>query len=150
MCLGVCAVSSTFLGVYGVHLYVVADGALPAGQIALALASWLWLPGLFMLPTLLPLLYPAGHLPSPRWRLAVISTAVGLAALAPVAAFTVDSLNDWSDDARPVLVLPSGVEIALAVLGFALLAVTSVACVGNAVWRTWRARARNGRNSRGC
>jgi signal transduction histidine kinase len=137
---GMCPVASTFLGVYGVQLYV-SDGPSPAGQIALAMASWLWLPGLFVLPTLLPLLYPGGRLPSPRWRLAIISTAVGLAALAPVSAFTVDSLNDWYDAARPVVALPAAVEIGLAVVGFALLVVASIACVGNAVVRTWRADA---------
>lgn len=140
-CSGLCVVWSTFLGVYGVYLYTGPDGGLLAGQILLALASWLWLPGLFLLPTLLPLLYPTGHLPSPRWRLAVISTATGLALLAPVMAFSVDSVNDWHEEAQPLWVLPSSVEIVLAVIGFGLLVVTSVACIGNAVWRTWRAEA---------
>ena len=135
-----CPVASTFLGVYGVQQYV-SDGATVTGEISLAVASWLWLPGLFVLPTLLPLLYPRGHLPSPRWRLAVISTAMGLAALAPVSAFSIDSLDDWYDDARPVLVLPGSVEIVLIVVGFAFLAATSIACIGNAGLRMWRADA---------
>jgi signal transduction histidine kinase len=138
--IGVCGMSGTFLGVYGIRAYV-SDAGLPAREIALSLASWLWLPALFLLPTLLPLLYPTGRLPSPRWRLVVISTAAGLVALAPVTAFTVESLRDWHADARPPLVLPAAAQMPLTVLGFGLLVVTSVACIGNAAWRLWHAKA---------
>lgn len=139
--IGLCWIGSTFLATYGVRGYVFTDAGLPARQIALSVASWLWLPALFMVPTLLVLFYPGGQLPSPRWRLAVLSTVVGLATLAPAAAFTVDSLQSLHADARPLLVLPTGVQVALAVFGFGLLAATSLACIGNAAWRLWRADA---------
>jgi hypothetical protein len=139
--IGLCAISGTFLGVYGVRAYVVPDSGLPARQLALSLASWLWLPSAVVVPTLLPLLYPTGHLPSPRWRLAVISTVLGTVVLAPVAAFSVDAMRAWHTAALPLLVLPSGAATALTALGMVLLAVTAVACVGNAAWRMWQAAA---------
>jgi two-component system, NarL family, sensor kinase len=43
-------------------------GSLPAGPAALWVASWLWLPGYFLLPTLLLLLAPDGRLPGDRWQ----------------------------------------------------------------------------------
>jgi signal transduction histidine kinase len=43
-------------------------GAVPAGGAALWLASVVWLPAYFLLPTVLLLLTPDGHLPGPRWR----------------------------------------------------------------------------------
>jgi len=85
---GTFGMAGTLLGVYGIRAHVVPEAGLPAGDLALSMAAWLWLPGLFLLSTLLPLLYPSGRLPSPRWRLAVAATVVGLAALAVVRAPT--------------------------------------------------------------
>ena len=43
-------------------------GSLPGGPAALWVASWLWLPGYYLLPTLLLLRAPEGRLPGDRWR----------------------------------------------------------------------------------
>jgi signal transduction histidine kinase len=43
-------------------------GSLPGGPAALWVASWLWLPGYYLLPTLLLLLAPEGRLPGDRWK----------------------------------------------------------------------------------
>ncbi len=43
-------------------------GSLPGGPAALWVASWLWLPGYYLLPTLLLLLAPDGRLPGDRWK----------------------------------------------------------------------------------
>src|SRR3954447_12421159 len=43
-------------------------GSLPGGDATLWVASWLWFPGYFLLPTVLLMLAPDGRLPSPRWR----------------------------------------------------------------------------------
>jgi two-component system, NarL family, sensor kinase len=42
--------------------------SLPGGPAALWVASWLWLPGYYLLPTLLLLLAPDGRLPGDRWK----------------------------------------------------------------------------------
>lgn len=49
----------------------------PAAQ----LQSWLWIPGVLPLVTLVPLLYPDGRLPSRRWRPALWAACAGTALL---------------------------------------------------------------------
>jgi signal transduction histidine kinase len=64
-------------------------GSLPGGPAALWVASWLWLPGYFLLPTLLLLLAPDGRLPSDRWKpvlwlgIAAIALASASVAVSP-------------------------------------------------------------------
>ncbi len=43
-------------------------GSLPGGTAALWVGSWLWLPGYYLLPTVLLLLAPDGRLPGDRWK----------------------------------------------------------------------------------
>lgn len=139
LAIGVCGMSAVFFRGYGIRGYAVPEAALPGREIALSLASWLWVPAMVLLPTLLPLLYPTGRLPSARWRLAVISTAVGLVALAPPAMFTTESVRDLHAEAQPPLLIPAGAAVVLTVVALGLLAVTAAGCVGNAWWRLWRA-----------
>ncbi|MBA3689897.1 MAG: hypothetical protein H0W82_00605, partial [Actinobacteria bacterium] len=61
-------------------------GALPGGQIAEWLANWMWVPPFGVLVTFAFLLFPDGHLPSPRWRpvgriavVAIVAMAVSFA-----------------------------------------------------------------------
>src|SRR5262249_40300279 len=68
---------------------VARPGSLPGGPAALWLAAWLWLPGAFLLPTLLLLLAPDGRLPGDRWKpvawlgIAAIVLATAQVALSP-------------------------------------------------------------------
>src|SRR6516225_10488566 len=61
-------------------------GSLPGGLAALWVASWLWLPGYYLLPTLLLLLAPDGRLPGDRWKpvawLGVVAVVVATAQVA--------------------------------------------------------------------
>lgn len=43
------------------------------------LGSWLWIPALFLPTTFVLLIFPDGHVPSPRWRFAAWSVTLGLA-----------------------------------------------------------------------
>jgi signal transduction histidine kinase len=45
------------------------------------LDSWLWIPGIFLPMTFVILIFPDGHLPSPRFRLVAWSSAFGMVAL---------------------------------------------------------------------
>lgn len=42
--------------------------SLPRPDVVIALGSWLWVPGVGLIGTFLILLFPNGHLPSPRWK----------------------------------------------------------------------------------
>jgi len=59
---------------------VTAPGSVPGPEVAAALTEGTWVWGILMMGVYLILLFPDGHLPSPRWR--VLAWAAGVAAVA--------------------------------------------------------------------
>jgi hypothetical protein len=57
-----------FASVYANYGLIVAPGVLPFADLLSWIAVWAWAPGFTLLVTLSVLLFPDGHLPSPRWR----------------------------------------------------------------------------------
>jgi hypothetical protein len=53
---------------YAVYALLTNPGALPLGAEASWLGQWIWAPGFGLILVFLPLLFPDGHPPSPRWR----------------------------------------------------------------------------------
>jgi signal transduction histidine kinase len=52
-------------------------GTVPGVAYAAWLTEWIWIPFMAVVAMVIPLLYPDGHLPSPRWRFVVLIGAVG-------------------------------------------------------------------------
>ena len=91
---------------YGAYALTVANGSLPGGAVALALGGPSWVPFIGISGYLL-LLFPDGHLPSPRWRWFSWMCGVGLVLLSLAIVFTPGT---FSDSGFPDVTNPLGVS----------------------------------------
>ncbi|MBA2530488.1 MAG: hypothetical protein H0V23_00015 [Nocardioidaceae bacterium] len=129
---------------YARYGLLVDPGSLPGPDVAMGLIAGIWAPGIGLMGTFLILLYPDGHLPTPRWRPVAWLSAVTILVL-----FVVVDLSPGKLQAGPVPTLPNplGVESArpvLDVLLAVLLPLLALCIVGCAV-----ALVRRFRRSRG-
>lgn len=139
---------SLLLSHYGIYTLVVAPGSLPAPGAALAFAEplpWVYLGGLI----LIALLFPTGHLVSPRWRWCVVATVGALVASASKIAQPHVITDIWSDELSHVgaraadpLGVPAFARVTESViepLGGVLLSIAAVTAVVSLFVRRRRA-----------
>jgi signal transduction histidine kinase len=114
---------------YAVAGLLVAPGSLPGATAAAWVAAWGWTPELVVV-VFLPLLFPDGTLPSPRWR-PFAWVAAGCCALLTVAAMVapapIDASGDIHNPAGTVHVFSVLVLVMVAVIGLILTPVALVA-----------------------
>ncbi len=111
--------------------YAIATGR-PGGAMAVAIASWTWIPCVGLAGTFLLLLFPDGHLPSPRWRWFAWVIGVGMGVVA--VSITIGS-ETLADDGFPGIANPlyaAGLRPVL-YLSLAAIAVIPIGILGSAL-----------------
>jgi hypothetical protein len=128
---------------YATFGLVTAPGAVPGPDVAAALIEGAWALGIASMGTLLILLFPDGHLPSPRWR---VVAWVSVVAPVLVAAVIAVMPGESSEGPVPGLTNPMGwesredlLEVLLAVL-LPLIPLSILACAAGLVSRFRRSR----------
>jgi len=112
----------------------VADAPTPGALLAVQLQAVLWVPAFLPLVSLVPLVFPDGTLPSPRWRPAVVAAVAGMTLLAVGAGLFDEPFVGAVTLEKPVT---SGLAGPVFLVGAAVLVPQSLAAVVALVAR-WR------------
>ncbi|HUR18407.1 MAG TPA: histidine kinase [Acidimicrobiales bacterium] len=95
-CAGTLLALGFFVEQYAVYSLLVEPGSLPGGTAMAWLATWISIPAYLSMWTLLPLLFPDGHCPSPGWRPVSWLSGAAIAVTTLLAALTGESLGTAS------------------------------------------------------
>ncbi|TDD87128.1 sensor histidine kinase [Actinomadura rubrisoli] len=125
-CIGVAIAATGLSQSYTVYTLFTRPGALPGGEMASWVGSWIWVFAVFPSGTFLPLLFPDGRLPSRLWRAVAWLSAADLAAAA-VCFSIVTADSDFRSFGPKVNGLSDVLLIALPGGAFALLSLMSAA-----------------------
>ena len=122
-----------FAGLYATYALQTRPGSLPGGPLMAWLNVWMWAPGYAILLVWLPLLFPTGRLPSPRWRpVAWLAGVALLGIIAPIAIVTwplrgLRLLADAPPDTTSVqAALAVSIAMAVVLVGVGVAAVVSL------------------------
>jgi hypothetical protein len=110
-----------------------------SAEYVLWLSNWTWVPAMFPMFTLVPLLFPTGRPPTPRWRVAGWVAGVTAGVLLLTLAFSPGPIEEyeWVDNPLGVEGLPTGL---LGGIGFAVLLAASMASIASLAVRFRRSR----------
>jgi signal transduction histidine kinase len=101
---------------YSAHAILADPGSLPAGTPFYWVSSWSWPVAVGALPFLF-LLFPTGHLPSPRWRPVAWLAAVSIGLLtATVVVYTSGTSSEPFGPSEPVTGFVAAAQVAFAVI----------------------------------
>ncbi|MDP9343069.1 MAG: hypothetical protein M3Q23_13475 [Actinomycetota bacterium] len=115
-------------------------GSVPGAVWWAWLENWLWLVPIGMLLTFLPLLFPDGRLPSPRWRPFAWATGCFLALTMAVYMILPGRYEDLPTSNPLGLRSARGLLVLLASVSLPIALVLSIACAGSLVLRYRRTR----------
>lgn len=87
---------------YAIQALVVAPGTLPFGHAIAWFGFWLEVPAVAVVALFLPLLFPDGHLPSPRWRPAAFVAGASVAVAAVVTMVAPQTYVDYPSIRNPI------------------------------------------------
>jgi hypothetical protein len=118
----------------GVYRTVQDSGAAALAAFTSWVTAWIWMAGIAPVATFLLLLFPDGHLPSPRWRPVAWLSGFSLAALILGLATTPGTFED-TDVANPVGIPAPRVMELLTGASLALLGVCILLCCASLVVR---------------
>ena len=82
---------------YSIDALIQDPGSLPFGEFAAWVSGWAWIPGTVILVTFVPLLFPDGHLPSPRWRWVARGAAAVMGTMIVAAWFMPGPVQEFED-----------------------------------------------------
>ena len=99
---------------YATYALVTSPGTLPGGEVMSWLAQIAWFPGLSLMITYAILLFPTGHLPSPRWRI------FGWVCIIPLILFIPVVLSVWPYRGLVLLLHPDEIVMSTGFLGILL------------------------------
>ncbi|MDQ3660050.1 MAG: hypothetical protein M3454_03115 [Actinomycetota bacterium] len=117
-------------------------GSLPRPDIALALNEPTWVPSVGLMGTFLILLFPDGHLPSPRWRKLAWLSAVAMTVSFLVILF---APVNFAESGHPEIENPLGIDglrpfLGAAFSAIALIPICILGCAAGLIQRFRRAR----------
>ncbi|MDQ2912776.1 MAG: hypothetical protein M3T56_05915 [Chloroflexota bacterium] len=122
---------------YATRALIMAPGTLPGGAVAAWWAGWIATPTFLILTMFLPLLFPTGRPPSPRWRPLLWASFACLAMYCVFVAFTPGPLVGASQFENPFGVALLGEAPAVFASGILFVSqiALSVACVASLIVR---------------
>ncbi len=132
-----------FFDAYATYGLVIHPGSLRGAGVVAALNEGSWVPGIGLMGTFLILLYPDGHLPSPRWRPVAWLSAVTLVVVMLVIDFLPSKMQEGP---VPGMTNPigweagEGVLTVLLIVFLPLVPISILACATGLVTRFRRAR----------